>query len=196
MVDSATLERDGYIAIHSTPLVPEGGSPQDSVIGVSAYLDAGTYADFEVELFDVPGLNADQSELKNDQRLIAMPHEETNGNQAYNFLTSNGQEDIPYFVNGDPNDGPVIDDGFVTVENNDGGYGDNREDDDRKYEDSEQEYENDRNDDGYEDDDYGNNGGYGNNSDDASANASASADADTSNTSSFDDLFAIFTSDY
>lgn len=115
-VASVYIPRDGYVAIHDSTLLDDPPQVQGSVIGVSDYLEAGVHNDVEVTLFDVPGAveNGNFEEgavLEGDQLLVAMPHEETNGNQAYNFITSDGMEDDPYTEGGSA----VVDPGFVTV---------------------------------------------------------------------------------
>lgn len=91
VVAEVTLPDDGYVAIHDSTLL--GGNVKGSVVGVSRYLEAGTYSDLAVTLFEtdeVPGLedNADPAVLTRDTLLIAMPHMETSGNEQYDFLVS------------------------------------------------------------------------------------------------------------
>ena len=112
-VASAFLPDGGFVAIHES----EDGEMVGPVIGVSDYLTPGAHADVEATLFEVPGLDAaEDMMLTMDQFLIAMPHRDTNENEVYDFLTSGGSEDIPYFVGGDPANGPVIDPAFITVD--------------------------------------------------------------------------------
>jgi hypothetical protein len=120
-VASTSLPEDGYVAIHDASLLGEDGEPftdddqpLSSVIGVSQHLEAGDHSDLDVTLFDVPGADfpADTS-LSGSPTLIAMPHQETSGNQQYNFLTSEGSEDGPY-VNDNGN--PVVQASTLPVE--------------------------------------------------------------------------------
>ena len=115
-VASASLPKDGYIVIHDSTLLDDPPQVTGSVIGVSDYLEAGDYTDLQVTLFDVPGGDFDgQTMLDGGQQLIAMPHQETSGNEEYNFITSGGDEDGPYLnADGDP----VVDPGFVAVAEN------------------------------------------------------------------------------
>jgi len=115
-VDSVALPRDGYVAIHDARLFD--GQAVPSVIGVSDYLTAGFYQDVQITLFSgVPGQlqsNFDASPFPDDDAtLVSMPHEETDGNQTYNFITSGGGEDVPFF-DGDGN--VVVDPATVTVD--------------------------------------------------------------------------------
>ena len=119
VVASASLPADGYVTIHDATLLD--GDALGSVVGVSEFLTAGSYTDLAVTLFDVPGLDVPpDTMLMEDQTLIAMPHQETSGNMEYNFLTSGGSDDIPFFVDNDPQQGPVTDDAFVTILSTDG----------------------------------------------------------------------------
>ena len=114
-VRSVYVPRNGYVAIHDSTLLDDPPQVAGSVIGVSEYREAGLYNNLEVELFDVPGAGfpADTT-LQGDQLLIAMPHEETNMNEEYNFITSDGDEDGAYTEDGSA----VVDPGFVTVGEN------------------------------------------------------------------------------
>jgi len=99
-VDEVTIPRDGYVAIHNDSL--QDGNVVGSVIGVSEYLEAGQYENLTVELFDVPGADFDESELNQNEVIIAMPHEETTGDESYDFVSSNGTDDGPYTADGEP----------------------------------------------------------------------------------------------
>jgi hypothetical protein len=112
VVDRVTVPDGGFVAIHDASLLE--GNVVGSVIGVSDALDPGPNEDVSVELFAFPGADASQTRLNGSQTLIAMPHLDTNGNGAYDFVTSNGLEDGPYL---DENGAPVVDSAFVEVEN-------------------------------------------------------------------------------
>ncbi|HET7323693.1 MAG TPA: hypothetical protein VFJ06_05120, partial [Halococcus sp.] len=114
VVESVTLSEGGFVAIHDASLLD--GNVLGSVVGVSEFLPAGTHTNVEVTLFDVPGQNfAEGMTLEESQTLIAMPHLDTNSNEVYDFVTSNGAEDGPYVAN----DSAVVDSAFVTVEDED-----------------------------------------------------------------------------
>jgi hypothetical protein len=104
-VDTATLPDGGFVAVHDQSLLE--GDAVGSVVGSSAYLEPGTAENVTVEL-DEP--------LDANGTLIAMPHRDTNENEVYDFVTSNGTEDGPYTVDGDP----VTDAAAVTVAPDDG----------------------------------------------------------------------------
>ncbi|RLM49536.1 surface glycoprotein [Halorubrum sp. Atlit-28R] len=102
-VASANLSEGGFVAIHSTPVNPDNGTPVDTVVGVSEYLGNGTSENITVTL-DEP--------LTENQTLVAMPHLDTNGNEVYDFVTSNGSADGPYTEDG----AAVVDSASITVE--------------------------------------------------------------------------------
>ncbi|WP_255195694.1 DUF7282 domain-containing protein [Halorarius litoreus] len=87
-VDRVELSEDGFVTIHDSSLLDS--ATFESVRGTSAPLEAGVHHDVRVEL-DEP--------LQNDDTLIAMPHKDTNDNDEYDFVTSNGEQDGP-FTNG------------------------------------------------------------------------------------------------
>ena len=112
-VSSVTLPEDGYVAIHDDSLLE--GNVVGSVIGVSEYLEAGTYENLTVSLFNVSGADFNETmTLDADQSLIAMPHIEDSGNETYDFVASDGLDDGPFITDGVA----VTDRGFVTVEMN------------------------------------------------------------------------------
>ena len=100
VVDRTELADGGFIAVHDSSLLD--GATLDSVVGVSGYLGAGVHEDVRVELDD---------ELDEEDTLIPMPHRDTNDNEEYDFVDSNGSEDGP-FVNVDG--GAVVDTATVT----------------------------------------------------------------------------------
>ncbi|PSP95941.1 PGF-CTERM sorting domain-containing protein [Halobacteriales archaeon QS_1_68_44] len=100
VVDRTELADGGFIAVHDSSLLD--GATLDSVVGVSGYLRSGVHEDVRVELDD---------ELDEEDTLIPMPHRDTNDNQEYDFVDSNGSEDGP-FVNADG--GAVVDTATVT----------------------------------------------------------------------------------
>lgn len=109
-VATVDLSEGGYVAIHDASLLD--GDVVESVIGVSEFLESGDQDSVEVTLFDVEGADFEDSNLEEDQPLIAMPHRETSGNETYDFVSSGGEEDGPYTRAGNA----VVDIGFVTIE--------------------------------------------------------------------------------
>ncbi|MFU1780739.1 BGTF surface domain-containing protein [Haloarcula japonica] len=80
VVDSAQLSDGGFIAIHA-------GNASGDVVGNSDYLEAGGHEDVTITL-DEP--------MDEDFTAVAMPHQDTNGNEAYDFPDADG----PYTSNG------------------------------------------------------------------------------------------------
>lgn len=97
VVDSVELGDGGFVVIHDSSLLD--GEVAASVIGNSEYLEPGSYENVTVRLDDP---------LEEGDTLIAMAHQDTNGNQSYDFPDADG----PYTEDGDP----VIDDADVQVE--------------------------------------------------------------------------------
>ncbi|WP_146417140.1 DUF7827 domain-containing protein [Haloarcula hispanica] len=91
VVDSAQLSEGGFIAIHA-------GNASGDVVGNSEYRGAGSHEDITVTL-DEP--------MDEDFTAVAMPHQDTNGNEAYDFPG----DDDPYTQNGSA----VTDSANVTI---------------------------------------------------------------------------------
>ena len=111
-IDSVTAPEGGFVAIHNLSL--QDGNTLGSVIGVSEYVEPGTTEDVEVTLFEgVEGTEFSQSELRNNSNipLIAMPHEDTDDDEEYDFVESNGSDDGPYTADG----GALVDQAVVAV---------------------------------------------------------------------------------
>ena len=115
MVDHVNTSDGGFVAIHDESLLE--GDVFGSVVGVTEYLEPGEHENVSAELFNVSGADFERTELEEDQMLIAMPHQDTNDNQTYDFVAVDGEDDGPYF---DENDDAVVDAANVTVETDDG----------------------------------------------------------------------------
>ncbi len=90
VVDSVTLPNGGYVVIHNS---------NGDVVGHSDYLSAGTHENVTVTL---------DTQLTTSQKLTAMAHKDTNGNQQYDSGETN---DTPYMTDGSP----VTDVGCIQV---------------------------------------------------------------------------------
>jgi len=99
VVDAARLRDGGFIVIHDSTLFDN--NTVGSVVGASTYFEPGLYQNQSI---DVP---VDESGT-----YVAMLHLDTNGNQQFDFVTSNGTDDIPYAVDGEI----VLDQAEVTLE--------------------------------------------------------------------------------
>jgi PGF-CTERM protein len=98
-VDSVTLPDGGFVALHDASL--SDGAVLESVVGSSAYLEAGTHENVTVRLDDP---------LSETGTLVAMPHTD-DGDRIYEFVSANANADGPYTMDG----GAVTDAANVTV---------------------------------------------------------------------------------
>lgn len=83
VVDEATLPEGGYVTIM------EG---RVNVVGHSAYLAPGTHQDISIEL--ISG--------SREGRMRATLHLDTNDDQVYDYIESEGEDDTPLLVDGEP----------------------------------------------------------------------------------------------
>ena len=106
VVDGSYIpEGGGFIVLHDQDELTTAG-PIASTVGVSEYIEGpGVVNEVEIEL---------DEDLTGDATLGAMPHQDTNDNETYDFATSGGTEDTPYTLEGDA----VIDVAEFTVESN------------------------------------------------------------------------------
>jgi surface glycoprotein (TIGR04207 family)/PGF-CTERM protein len=81
-VASATLSEGGFVTIHDSTVADD---PLGSVAGTSDFLSSGTSEDVEVEV-----------DISESGQFFAMPHLDTNGNEEYDFVSSEGSADGPY----------------------------------------------------------------------------------------------------
>ncbi|MFB6269804.1 MAG: PGF-CTERM sorting domain-containing protein [Halobacterium sp.] len=91
VVDSVTLADGGFVTIHDGSLTE--GAVFDSVRGTSQYLAPGTHENVEIQL---------DSELSGETTVFAMAHRDTDGDQTYTFVESEGANDGPYVASGAP----------------------------------------------------------------------------------------------
>jgi hypothetical protein len=101
-VAEATLPEGSFVVVHDEMLVTES-DPFGSVVGVTGYKQPGAYADLRIAVD--AGVES--------QTLFAMPHRNTNTSRKYDFVTSGGQADPPYF---DDDGNVVIDPATVTFD--------------------------------------------------------------------------------
>lgn len=99
-VDRVDLAEGGFVTVHDASLFE--GAVFDSVVGTSTYLEAGTHENVEITL---------DKRLTASQTVVPMAHQDTNGNEMYDFPASEGEEDGPYTANGDA----VVDTAKLTV---------------------------------------------------------------------------------
>src|SRR5699024_2105562 len=65
-----------------------GGGVLSSAVGVTSYLDPGNHSVVEVPLLD--------GTVEEDQQLIVVPYRDTNRNQRYDYIASDGFQDTAY----------------------------------------------------------------------------------------------------
>jgi hypothetical protein len=87
LVSNVTLPEGGFVVIHDESLLE--GDVTESVIGASEFLDAGTHENVRIE-FDEPIGNG---------TVIAMPHRDTDNDENFRFVETDGSVDGPYTVN-------------------------------------------------------------------------------------------------
>jgi PGF-CTERM protein len=103
-VESVTVSEGGFVTIHDSTVLD--GALFDSVRGTSDYIEAGTAENVTVELDRPVGTN------ESGDTFIAMPHLDTDGDETYDFVTSEGAEDAPYT---DSEGNAVVDTATITV---------------------------------------------------------------------------------
>ena len=84
-VQNAQLPDGGFVTIHDDTVADD---PLGSVRGTSEYFDPGRTSSIEITLDDP---------IEEGGQFFAMPHRDTNGNEVYDFVSSEGAEDAPYF---------------------------------------------------------------------------------------------------
>jgi PGF-CTERM protein len=96
VVERVTLHDGGFVTVHDSTLAD--GEVLGSVRGTSEYLEPGTHENVEVRL-DEP--------LTGDETVFAMAHRDTNDDEAYDFVATEGGADGPYVAAGEPVMGPA-----------------------------------------------------------------------------------------
>ncbi|WP_255149987.1 DUF7282 domain-containing protein [Halorarius halobius] len=102
VVESTTVPAGGFVVIHDTSLLQ--GETFDSVRGASDYLTAGSHTNVTVRLDDPMSAN---------QTVLAMPHRDTDDDQRYDFVRTDGADDGPYT---DSAGNVVVDSASATVD--------------------------------------------------------------------------------
>lgn len=86
IVQNVTVPEGGFVVIHDEGL--DDGNDVRSVIGVSRYLEPGTHEDVPVTV----GQELPTAEVE----LTAMAHQDTNGNEVFDYVTTEGEVDGAY----------------------------------------------------------------------------------------------------
>ena len=104
-VRSVTLPSGGFVVVHNRSYLRDG-DPTQTAIGLSGYLPAGTHQNVSVALVN--------GSVQQSQTLVAVPSQDTDNNQTYDYVRSDGFRDVPYTAN----NGAVTDRAAVTVVSN------------------------------------------------------------------------------
>lgn len=99
-IEDVSLSEGGFVAVYEGLAVD---ADPDAIIGVSEYLEAGDHETVTIELDDP---------LSSSGSIVAVPHHDTNDDGTFQYVDSNGEEDVPYVSGAGA---PVIDGAFVTV---------------------------------------------------------------------------------
>ena len=104
-VESARLPDGGFLVIHNESYRQSGGA-LESAVGVTSHLEAGQHNGVSVPLL--------QGAVESDQQLIVVPYRDTNNNQRYDYITSDGFRDVAY-ENRTGNQSVIVNDTARTV---------------------------------------------------------------------------------
>jgi micrococcal nuclease len=128
VVESVTIPDGGFVVIHDRSNLSQG-EIEESVIGAT-YLEPGATATLPVGLFDLadddlPDKEFDRTRLTEDQTLVAVVYRDTDDDQQYDFLSTDGDDDDPYVADDGSAIGdfaaigpdPVGDDAYVEINN-------------------------------------------------------------------------------
>ena len=91
-VQSVTLPDGGWVVVHNSSYTPPQSNPLTSTVGISPYLDAGEHRNVTVELLN--------GTVTRNQTLVARPSKDTNDNQRYDYVRTQGFQDVGYTVEG------------------------------------------------------------------------------------------------
>ncbi|RZV11206.1 hypothetical protein BDK88_2451 [Natrinema hispanicum] len=101
-IANVSLSEGGFVAVYDGLTVD---ADPDAVVGVSEYLEPGNHQNVTIDL-DEP--------LAASGALVAVPHHDTNDDETFQYVDSEGEEDVPYVTGAGA---PVIDGATVTVTN-------------------------------------------------------------------------------
>ena len=87
-LDRANLSEGGFIAVHDQRYLPPTNNPLSSTIGLSRYLEAGTHQNITIRVTD--------GAINRTQTVVAIPYQDTNGNERFDYVESGGEADYAY----------------------------------------------------------------------------------------------------
>lgn len=100
-IQSVTVPQGGFVVVHNQSYL-RGGDPTETSVGYSQYLSAGTHRNVSITLLE---------SVQRDQQLVAIPARDTDGNQSYDYIRTDGFQDVGYTDGGEV----VTDTASVTV---------------------------------------------------------------------------------
>ncbi len=99
VVDGTSFPEDGgFVVLHDQEELQNLGAIP-STVGVSEYVEPGINNGVKVALDEA---------VADTTTLVAMPHQDTDGDETYDFETSVGTQDGPYTLNGDAVTDPAV----------------------------------------------------------------------------------------
>ncbi|WP_084177331.1 DUF7282 domain-containing protein [Natrinema saccharevitans] len=99
-VADVSLSEGGFVAVYEGVAVD---ADPDAIVGVSSSLESGDHENVTVDL---------EEPLNESGPLVAVVHHDTDGDEAFGYVESDGEDDVPYVTAGGA---PVLDGAFVTV---------------------------------------------------------------------------------
>ena len=90
-IDRVSVPEGGFVAVHNAFYLSSDAQATDTAIGISGYLTPGVHRNVSVTL-----LSGVVNQSTGSQLLVAVPSRDTNGNQQYDFVRSNGSQDTAY----------------------------------------------------------------------------------------------------
>lgn len=90
-IRSVTLPQGGFVVVHNQSYL-RGGDPTQTSVGYSQYLSAGTHRNVSITLLQP---------VQRDQTLVAIPSRDTDGNRSYDYVRTDGFQDVGYTDGGE-----------------------------------------------------------------------------------------------
>ena len=90
-IQSVTVPQGGFVVVHNQSYL-RGGDPTETSIGYSQYLSAGTHRNVSITLLE---------SIPHDQQLVAIPARDTDDNQSYDYIRTDGFQDVGYTDGGE-----------------------------------------------------------------------------------------------
>jgi membrane-bound metal-dependent hydrolase YbcI (DUF457 family) len=85
-IRSVTLPDGGFLVVHNQSYL-RGGDPLATIAGHSTYLSSGTHRNVTISL---------NRSIEQSRTFVVTPSRDSNGNQRYDYVRSDGFQDVPY----------------------------------------------------------------------------------------------------